>query len=86
MLGRQVDVPVYSDPEDPVLTAFQGVEEAKRLLRAPSEARSSIEAIAKLSGFRSRSSFYTAFQAQVGMTPKLYSRVRRFQRARAGGR
>ncbi len=32
-LGRQVDVPVYSDPEDPVLTAFQGVEEAKWLGR-----------------------------------------------------
>jgi signal recognition particle subunit SRP54 len=32
-LGRQVDVPVYSDPEDPVLTAHQGVEEAKRLGR-----------------------------------------------------
>ena len=32
-LGRQVDVPVYSDPEDPILTAFQGVEEAKRLGR-----------------------------------------------------
>ena len=32
-LGAQVDVPVYSDPEDPVLTAFQGVEEAKRLGR-----------------------------------------------------
>ena len=32
-LGRQVDVPVYSDPEDPVLTAVQGVEEAKRLGR-----------------------------------------------------
>jgi signal recognition particle subunit SRP54 len=32
-LGRQVDVPVYSDPDDPVLTAFQGVEEAKRLGR-----------------------------------------------------
>ena len=32
-LGRQVDVPVYSDPEDPVLTAFQCVEEAKRLGR-----------------------------------------------------
>jgi signal recognition particle subunit SRP54 len=32
-LGRQVDVPVFSDPEDPVLTAFQGVEEAKRLGR-----------------------------------------------------
>jgi signal recognition particle subunit SRP54 len=32
-LGRQVDVPVYSDPEDPILTAYQGVEEAKRLGR-----------------------------------------------------
>ena len=32
-LGRQVDVPVYSDPEDPILTAFEGVEEAKRLGR-----------------------------------------------------
>jgi signal recognition particle subunit SRP54 len=32
-LGRQVDVPVYSHPEDPVLTSFQGVEEAKRLGR-----------------------------------------------------
>jgi signal recognition particle subunit SRP54 len=32
-LGRQVDVPVFSDPEDPILTAFQGVEEAKRLGR-----------------------------------------------------
>ena len=32
-LGRQVDVPVYSDPEDPILTAFQGVEEAERLGR-----------------------------------------------------
>ena len=32
-LGRQVDVPVFSDPGDPVLTAFEGVEEAKRLGR-----------------------------------------------------
>lgn len=32
-LAGQVDVPVYSDPEDPVLTAFEGVEEAKRLGR-----------------------------------------------------
>ncbi len=32
-LGRQVDVPVFSDPQDPVLTAFEGVEEAKRLGR-----------------------------------------------------
>jgi signal recognition particle subunit SRP54 len=32
-LGAQIDVPVFSDPEDPVLTAHQGVEEAKRLGR-----------------------------------------------------
>jgi signal recognition particle subunit SRP54 len=32
-LGRQIDVPVYSDPEDPVLTAYQGLQEAKRLGR-----------------------------------------------------
>ncbi len=32
-LGRQIDVPVYSDPEDPVLTAAKGLEEAKRLGR-----------------------------------------------------
>jgi signal recognition particle subunit SRP54 len=32
-LGRQIEVPVYSDPEDPVLTAARGLEEAKRLGR-----------------------------------------------------
>lgn len=48
------------------------VEEAKRLLRAPEEQRTSVDAIAQLSGFRSRSSFYAAFQAQVGMTPQDY--------------
>ena len=32
-LGRQIDVPVFSDPEDPVLTAAAGLEEAKRLGR-----------------------------------------------------
>jgi AraC-like DNA-binding protein len=46
------------------------IAEAKRLLRDPTEARTSIEAIAKLVGFRSRSSFYTAFQAQTGMSPQ----------------
>jgi AraC-like DNA-binding protein len=48
------------------------IAEAKRLLRDPTEARTSIEAIAQLVGFRSRSSFYTAFQAQVGMSPQDY--------------
>ena len=32
-LGSQIDVPVYSDPEDPVLTAADGIDEAKRLGR-----------------------------------------------------
>jgi signal recognition particle subunit SRP54 len=32
-LGTQIDVPVFSDPEDPVLTAADGLEEAKRLGR-----------------------------------------------------
>ncbi|MGE0045326.1 MAG: helix-turn-helix transcriptional regulator [Hyphomonadaceae bacterium] len=46
------------------------IEEAKRLLRAPEEARTSIEAIAAMSGFRSRSSFYAAFNDIAGMTPQ----------------
>ncbi len=33
MLGAQIDVPVYSDPEDPVLTAAKGLQEARRLGR-----------------------------------------------------
>jgi signal recognition particle subunit SRP54 len=32
-LGRQIDVPVYSDPQDPVRTAELGLEEARRLGR-----------------------------------------------------
>ncbi len=32
-LGAQIDVPVFSDPEDPILTAADGLEEAKRLGR-----------------------------------------------------
>jgi signal recognition particle subunit SRP54 len=32
-LGRQIDVPVFSAPDDPVLTAAAGLEEAKRLGR-----------------------------------------------------
>ena len=48
------------------------IEEAKRLLASPAEAKTSIEAIGLLSGFRSRSSFYEAFKARVGMTPSQY--------------
>ncbi len=43
--------------------------EAKRLLSSPAEYASSIEAIALLSGFRSRSSFYAFFKEEAGMTP-----------------
>ncbi|MDX2379843.1 MAG: signal recognition particle protein, partial [Acidimicrobiia bacterium] len=32
-LGGQIDVPVFSDPEDPVLTAADGLDEARRLGR-----------------------------------------------------
>jgi signal recognition particle subunit SRP54 len=32
-LGRQVDVPVFSDPHDPVSTASKGLDEARRLGR-----------------------------------------------------
>jgi len=32
-LGAQIDVPVFSNPEDPILTAAAGLEEAKRLGR-----------------------------------------------------
>jgi signal recognition particle subunit SRP54 len=32
-LGRQIDVPVWSDPQDPVTTAATGLEEARRLGR-----------------------------------------------------
>jgi signal recognition particle subunit SRP54 len=32
-LGRQIDVPVYSDPSDPVATSRSGVDEARRLGR-----------------------------------------------------
>ena len=32
-LGRQIDVPVFSDPSDPVNAARAGLEEAKRLGR-----------------------------------------------------
>lgn len=45
------------------------IEKAKRMLRAPEEARTSIDAVAGLCGFRSRSRFYVAFQEVVGMSP-----------------
>ncbi len=51
------------------------VGEAKRLLRDPGEARTSVEAVALLVGFKSRSSFYDAFRLETGMTPAAYRRT-----------
>ena len=48
------------------------IEEAKQLLRSQGERETSIEAVALLSGFRSRSSFYEAFKSRVGQTPAEY--------------
>lgn len=45
------------------------IKKAKAMLRSPREARTSIDAIAGLCGFRSRSRFYVAFQEAVGMSP-----------------
>ena len=45
------------------------VAEASRLLRDPSESRTSVEAVGLMSGFRSRSTFYDAFRRETGMTP-----------------
>ena len=50
----------------------QRINEAMRILKSPEESRTSIEAIAMMCGFRSRSSFYTAFQSQVGRSPQAY--------------
>lgn len=48
------------------------VEETKRLLCDPAEARTSMEAIGLLAGFGSRSAFYKAFGDRVGMSPAAY--------------
>ncbi|MEO1135862.1 MAG: helix-turn-helix transcriptional regulator [Pseudomonadota bacterium] len=45
---------------------------ARDLLQHPDERRTSIEAIALLSGFRSRSAFYRAFTQAFGETPAAY--------------
>lgn len=50
------------------LSAYR-IAEAKRLLADPAEARTSVEAVALLSGFKSRSSFYEAFKTETGATP-----------------
>jgi AraC-like DNA-binding protein len=50
------------------------VGEASRLLSDAAEARTSVEAIGLMSGFRSRSTFYEAFRREIGMTPAQYRR------------
>ncbi|GEM_PF-2322454 len=42
---------------------------ARRLLASPEETETSIEAVALLSGFRSRSAFYRAFKEEYGVSP-----------------
>ncbi len=48
------------------------IKEALRLLNDPAERATSVEAIGLLSGFRSRSSFYDAFKARTGKTPRAF--------------
>lgn len=55
------------------LTAFR-IAHAARLLRDPAEARTSVEAIGLLSGFASRSGFYSAFQRAFGQSPAAWRR------------
>jgi AraC-like DNA-binding protein len=50
------------------------IAHAKGLLASPEEARTSIEAVGMLSGFRSRSAFYEAFRAATGQTPHQFRR------------
>jgi AraC-like DNA-binding protein len=48
------------------------VDLALKLLRDPAERRTSMEAVALLSGFGSRSAFYSAFSKHVGETPSAF--------------
>jgi AraC-like DNA-binding protein len=50
------------------------VDEARRLLADPEEARTSVEATGLMAGFRSRSTFYEAFKREVGVTPAQFRR------------
>ena len=50
------------------------IAEARSLLLSPQEARTSVEAIGLMSGFRSRSTFYEAFRREVDMTPAEFRR------------
>lgn len=52
------------------------VDEARRLLADPAEARTSVEAIGLMAGFGSRSTFYEAFRRETGITPAQFRRQR----------
>lgn len=54
------------------LVAHERVAYAKELLRSQEEARTSIDAIALMSGFHSRSAFYRAFREETGTSPAIY--------------
>ena len=48
------------------------MQHARMLLSDPKETKTSIEAIALLSGYHSRSAFYEAFKKAQGTTPASY--------------
>lgn len=58
----------------PEYLAKTRVDRALKLLCDPNEQRTSMEAIGLLSGFGSRSAFYSAFAKHVGATPSAYRR------------
>jgi AraC-like DNA-binding protein len=60
------------------------VEEAKRLIEDPAEARTSMEAIGLLAGFGSRSGFYKAFSEHVGMSPAAWRARKAVQNTNPG--
>lgn len=53
------------------------VEEAKRQLTAPQNKHLTIEAIAELCGFQSKSTFFRAFKKSTGLTPKQFVKAQK---------
>lgn len=77
-LARAIDAPerelsaLFSESVDGNFYNFVNryrVQEAKELLRSSAEARTSVEAVGLMAGFRSRSTFYEAFRKHTGKTP-----------------
>jgi len=78
MLPRELSQVIGASPDGSFynfVNRFR-VNEARRLLSDPAEARTSVEAIGLMSGFRSRSTFYEAFRRETGITPAQYRRER----------